>query len=293
MCIHSVDTTGIFRISGKAVDILLLSADTAPAASGSLSLIVQLVAVLIWPLVVLVFVLTQRRVLMRLFSAIALLAESANRIKLWQVEIERNIDQEVDRAAKASQGDIAPKPDIPKQDVLAATRVGTLVTRLPDSPARAEILNSVKERMRRLADEYDNVRETMGAGQERTVAMNEIAAQMRTLAIAAKPWLAEFSNDEDSAGVRLCAITILQMAPDSRYLDWLGERFEHEHPFIFYQASIALMAAVQAFRSSRQRKLHTVITSALEKLKSFTGGIPDENSIAVLEQALKALGVSG
>ena len=130
----------------------------------------------------------------------------------------------------------------------------------------------------------------MSAGQERTVAMNEIAAQMRTLAIAAKPWLAEFSNDEDSAGVRLCAITILQMAPDSRYIDWLGERFEH--PFIFYQASIALMAAVQAFRGSRQRKLHIVIASALEKLKSFTGGVPDQNSIAVLEQALKSLGIS-
>ena len=65
--------------------ILLLSADIAPAAaSGSLSLIVQLVAALVWPLVVLAFVLTQRRVLTRLFSAIALLAESANRIKLWQ-----------------------------------------------------------------------------------------------------------------------------------------------------------------------------------------------------------------
>ncbi|HTU49147.1 MAG TPA: hypothetical protein VMF56_01060 [Acidobacteriaceae bacterium] len=224
-----------------------------------------------------------------MLSSLALLAESANKIKLWQVEIERDINQEVDKAGKASQSALHTKPDIPKRDVLSAARVETLVGTFPDSPVRDEILNSVRHKMYYLADQYDDIRASMTSGDERTIAMNGIAAQMRALAIAAKPWLKEFSRNESSAGTRLCAITILQMAPDRRYVDWLGERFTSEQPFIFYHAAIALLEAVRAFGIEQQQKLDAVITGALEKLRAFKGGTPDYGSINILQMALQML----
>jgi hypothetical protein len=77
------------------------------------------------------------------------------------------------------------------------------------------------------------------------------------------------------------------MAPSDRYLSWLEERFKSERPFIFYQASIALMEAVRTFGSSQKSNLLAVINSALDHLKAFTNVAPDRNSINVLSAALE------
>jgi len=269
---------------------VLLLAESTPAPNTSIfGLVVQLVAVLIWPAVVTVLLITQRRVINRLFSALALLAESANKIKVWQVEIERDIDHEVGKAAEAAQVKINARPAIAKTEIVAAARIEALVGKLPDTPSKKNILNSVRLRMLGLAEEYDSLRASMPSSQQRTVEMNRVAAQMRALGVAAIPWLKEFSRDQSSAGVRLCAITILQMAPSDRYLSWLEERFKSERPFIFYQASIALMEAVRTFGSSQKPNLLAVINSALDHLKAFTNGAPDRNSLNVLSAALEEL----
>jgi hypothetical protein len=140
-----------------------------------------------------------------------------------------------------------------------------------------------------LAEEYDRIRINMPPGHDRTVAMNGLIAQMRTLGSAAKPWLRNFSDDQNSAGVRLCAIAILQLQPDFNYVDWLGERFKREQPFIFFQASIALMEMTRAFGARHKQKLSSVTAEALETVKSFKKGIPDQNSIDVLETILNLL----
>jgi hypothetical protein len=251
----------------------------------------QFVSAIIWPLVILVIAMTQRHTIKRLLNALATLAESANRIKLWEVEIERNIDQEVDKAGKTSQAEVSPK--IAKEDVRAAARVETLVSRLPESPTREDLLRSVRSRMMILADSYDQVRLTMPSSRDRTIAMNGLVAQMRTLALAAKPFLKEFSSDSLSAGLRLCAIAILQMEPEAQYLDWLGKRFSVEQPFVFYQASIALIEMARIFRGTPLlMELTKTIESALRTLNTFTAGFPDSNSIQVLESALTELRTS-
>lgn len=255
----------------------------------TLSLAVQLVSVVIWPVVLALFLLIHRKVLNRLLSALAVVAESANKIKVWQVEVERDIDQEVDKVAKAAQMDPATKPVIRPTEIIAATRVDTLIGKVRDSPSKDDILDSVRLRMLALAEMYDKLRENMPSSQERTVEMNKIAAQMRALGIAARPWLKQFTRDRSSAGVRLSAVAILQMSPNVRYLDWLGERFTSEHPFIFYQAAIALKEAIRKFGAKHNQKLLDVITSALNHVEAFEGGIPDRNSIFVLNAALKQL----
>lgn len=269
--------------------IVLLIETPSPGPVSSLAPVVQLVSVVIWPLMLTVLLLTHRRAFSRLLTALAALAESANKIKVWEVEIERDIDSEVDKAAREAQKEASPKLTVGPTEVIAANRVETLVGRVPDSPSKESILGSVRLRMLALTAQYDKVRADMPPGRERTVEMNKIAAQMRALGIAAKPWLKIFSTDRHSAGVRLCAVAILQMAPSVRYLDWLAERFTSEQPFIFYQAAIALMEAVRKFGAKQSQKLQTVISSSLGQVKGFKNGTPDQNSINVLDVALAQL----
>jgi hypothetical protein len=56
------------------------------ASPGALATVSQLISTLIWPAILIVFVLSQWRNINRVFSALALLAESANKIKLWQLK---------------------------------------------------------------------------------------------------------------------------------------------------------------------------------------------------------------
>ena len=140
-----------------------------------------------------------------------------------------------------------------------------------------------------LAHEYESTRATMPSGKDRTGAMNAIVARMRTLAIAAKPSLKEFSENRTSPGTRLCAIVILQISPDRRYIEWLGQRFQEETPFIFYQTSVALLQAVHDIGPQNREQLSRVLTSAIGVLESFRGGVPDQNSLNVLKSAQSTL----
>lgn len=263
----------------------------ATAHESTLAEITKLVAVLIWPATLLICVLTQRVRISRVLSALVLLAESANKIKIWQVEVEKatenSIDREVEKAA--AQADPHKTPEIPKREALAAARVDTLIASIPNQPARENLTESVSRKMLVLAIEYETTRATMPSGKERTGAMNAVVARMRTLAIAAKPFLKEFSENRSSPGIRLCAIVILQISPDSRYIEWLGQRFHEEMPFIFYQTSVALMQAVRDIGGQNRDQLSRVINDAIGVVESYREGAPDRNTLNVLKSALKAL----
>ena len=100
----------------------------------------------------------------------------------------------------------------------------------------------------------------------------QVVARMRTLAIAAKPFLNEFCENKTSPGIRLCAIVILQISPDRRYIEWLGQRFSQETPFIFYQTSVALMQAVRDIGGDNREQLSRVIMSAINIVEAFRDG---------------------
>ena len=257
----------------------------------TLAEITRLIAVIIWPATILICVLVQRNRISRFLSALVLLTESANRIKIGQVEVEKTVENSIDHevAQAGAQADPRKTPEIPKRQALAAARVDTLISSLTDQPARDSLTQSVRLKMIDLAHEYESTRTTMPSGKDRTGAMNAIVARMRTLAIAAKPSLKEFSENRTSPGIRLCAIIILQISPDRRYIEWLGQRFQEETPFIFYQTSVALLQAVHDIGPQNREQLSRVLTSAIGTLESFRGGVPDQNSLNVLKSAQSTL----
>ncbi len=265
----------------------------ATTHESTLAEITKLIAVLIWPATLLICVLTQRQLIGRVLSALVLLAESANKIKIWQVEVEKTVENSIDHEVEkaAAQADPHKTAEIPKREALAAARVDTLISSVTNQPARDNLTESVRQKMLALAAEYESTRATMPSGKDRTGAMNAVVARMRTLAIAAKPFLNEFSENKTSPGIRLCAIVILQISPDRRYIEWLGQRFSQETPFIFYQTSVALMQAVRDIGGENREQLSRVIMSAINIVGAFREGAPDRNTLNVLKSAQKALEV--
>ncbi|HTD95626.1 MAG TPA: hypothetical protein VK627_01805, partial [Edaphobacter sp.] len=252
-------------------------------------------AVLIWPVTLLVCVLSQRQRISRILSALTLLAESANKIKIWQVEVEKTVENSIDHEVEKAAAQAQPHrtPEIPKNETLAAARVDTLITSVLNQPARDNLTESIRQKMLALAQEYETTRDNMPSGKDRTGAMNAVVARMRTLAIAAKPFLKEFSENRASPGTRLCAIVILQISPDQRYIEWLGQRYSQEVPFIFYQTAVALMQAVRDIGTQNRQQLHRVITKAITVVESFREGVPDRNTLNVLKSALNAVEDTG
>jgi hypothetical protein len=104
----------------------------------------------------------------------------------------------------------------------------------------------IRSQITKLAKVYEALRLSMSSGDERTQFMEKIAAQMKSLALAAQPFLDELKKSQ-SSGERLAAVTALEIAPDEGSLDWLVERIDAERPFIGYHAALALLSAVRAF----------------------------------------------
>ena len=164
----------------------------------------------------------------------------------------------------------------------------TLVDEAPPGSVRAEIQESIRQRMLRFAKEYESTRAAMHAGPERTRAMNAIAAKMRTLALAADPFVDELAADKDSPGKRLAAICILQLAPSMEWVNWLADRMKVEQPFVFFHASVALLSAVRKYGVQQGDTLKAAIERALAQVNSF-GENADKNTVRSLTLALSEL----
>jgi hypothetical protein len=156
----------------------------------------------------------------------------------------------------------------------AAQRVQDLVSSVNVSIVRNQISD--------LAREYEAIRASMPAGNERTRRMEVCATKMRTFALAAEPLLPELVGST-SPGERLLAVMILQVRPRAEYLEWLADRVKTEKPFVGYHAAVALLTAARILGPEKPRVLEAVhrATEWLEKLD--TGGESDR--LRALRQA--------
>lgn len=255
----------------------------APVLSG----VAAILSAVAWPIVVGSFLIFNRvriavllRVLERKFS-------SAKKLKVGQFEVEA-YEEELNEAVSEAEAKAEAIPQsvraVPEAQVIAAQnlKVRTEKARLPQATVRA----SVKKQIYQLAAQYDKLRNSMNGGPERTKRMNEIAAAMRTLALTGVLLRTELMRSA-SVGRRLAAICILQVAPRRSYFYWLIERIRVEQQaFVLYQASLAILEFVRRQRYTDAALVRAAIESSIKHVSSFSGGMPDQNTLEVLNLAL-------
>jgi hypothetical protein len=277
----------------------LLLEETTLQRPSILTGIAAILSAIAWPVLVGSTLYWFREPLGQLLIAIVGIAASSGKVRIWQVEFDRTVQTQLDqsettaREVKTSYNipDSQLGATIPAGEVQAANRVRSLLDKAPADTIRAEVLDSIHSRMLGFAQEYESTRAAMPSGPDRTNAMNAVAAKMRTLALAADPFLDEFHADTTSAGKRLAAVCILQLAPTMQYVPWLVERMSVEHPFIFFHASVALLRAVRGFGVQHRDQLRQAIQKALDTVNSY-GELRDTNTVRTLTLALSELDVA-
>jgi hypothetical protein len=259
-----------------------------PSTISSVAAILQAIA---WPIVAALLLIIYKSKIGKLFDVLTRKLETATKVKAWQLEIEtaeQDVQDVVQRAGEEAKSE---KLDakIPKAQVRAAHEVNK---RLQDSPLSEQRAAGVAQRqMQVLVSEYDEIREGMPGGSARTGAMNEVAAKMRALSLAARPVLRSFMSGS-SPGDRLAAICILQVVPEFGFFPWLIERIKTEdQAFILFHASVAILELIAKRPGKYDREVVKLgINQALEHIKNFKGGTPDRDTVDVLTQALAEVG---
>lgn len=261
--------------------------DVSSDAITTFDRVIRLISVLIWPTVLATGIFIYRDSIRRVVHALVALAERADELKIWQLEIKRKVEKVAETTGhEIDSQNVSSIPDIQKT---AAREIKAIVSTAPTIRSRDALRQSVRRRITAFASKYERVRNEMPAGKERTSAMNVITAQMRSLGLAGRPFLREFSSYQNSSGMRLAAIAILQVSPSSDYLAWLFERFKVEQPFIFFQASLAILQAVRKYGPRRTNSLSKRIEDSIKQVESFKGGTPDENTLQALRLSLLEL----
>jgi hypothetical protein len=123
----------------------------------------------------------------------------------------------------------------------------------------------IQSQLQRLAAEYAHIRETMPPGDARSRQMEIIVTRMRSIALAAEPLLRSLSESK-LPGERLAAISILQVMPQTEYIEWLGGRCSESQPFIGYHAAVALLTSARALDCIHKARLQTAIGQGLTDL---------------------------
>ena len=268
-----------------------------PNTPALLSGIAAILSAIAWPLLIAAVLFWFRRQVRQFVTAAVAIAETASKVRIWQVEFDRDVKQELAQTETSALAHMThytiPEEllgtPIPKSEIQAATRVRSLLAEAPDGSVRAVVLESIRQRLYDFAQEYETTRANMPASPERTRAMNAVAAKMRTLALAADPFLDEL-HSSDSPGRRLAAICILELAPDMNYVDWLAQRMASDQPFLFFHASVALLSAVRKYGQLQRAKLQSAIEKALKTVEGY-GEARDANTIRTLTLALSELEV--
>ena len=274
---------------------------------GTLSAIAAICSAVVWPVLIGLVLWWFREPAGELLKAAVGVAEGSTRFKIWQIEFDRDMQQQLSRSETAAMvlPVVAPAPvtasaeptanaatqaaaTIPPTELRAATGVRSLLESAPNSTLRKAAEAAIKTRMLGFAQEYETVRASRHAGPDRTRAMNAVVAKMRTLALAADLYLDEWMT-ADTPGRRLAAICILQMKPELRTVPWLVERMRAEQPFVFFHASVALLNAVRRFGPSERAALGPALRDALAAVQKF-GEKADSNTVRSLVLAQSELG---
>jgi len=249
----------------------------------SIAAILQAVA---WPTVIALSLVIYRSRIGLLLDVLTKKLSTATKVKAWQLELEtteQEINDVVIKTGETAGGEGLTRK-IPENQLKAAREVNQKLLESPLSAQRA--LGVVQKQISSLVEEYEQVRSEIPRGHMRTRAMNEVAAKMRSLSLAARSLLRPLMSGR-TAGERLTAICILQVAPEFGYFPWLIERIKNEdQPFVFYQAAVAILELVKARMYPEGTRIKAEIEEALYHISGFKGGPPDQNTIDVLNEAL-------
>ncbi len=263
--------------------------DQPPAWASLLSSIAAILNAIAWPIVVVWILTSHRRRIAVLIRVLTHKLSSAKKVKVGQFEVEAFADElkdavtEAGAEAGAETATNTPKT-VPEKQLKAAEAIKkkARATQLP----KDVVLETVRRQIYDLAAQYEIARAQMQSGPIRTRTMNEIAAGMRALALAALPLRRELTQSE-SVGRRLAAICILQIEPRARYFRWLIERIKVENQaFVLYQASIAILESVKKKFYINPEETRKMIQDSIQAVSSYPGGDPDRNTLEVLEEAL-------
>jgi hypothetical protein len=216
-----------------------------------------------WPVVVALFLLTQRQVITSVL----------NRLKRFKALGFEGELEELERAVtEGAQKQLREEtPLVLGVETASPHERSALLGMSPAALDAAETVNQlardadpavIRQQVRELAREYESVRAAMTAGDQRTRRMEFVFAKMRTLALAAHPLLDELKRSS-SPGERLVAVAILQVHPDPPSLDWLAQRVCEEKPFIGYHAAVALLHAARGLDTQYREKVQAAINKAL------------------------------
>jgi hypothetical protein len=240
-----------------------------------ISSIARLVGALAWPTVVLVIIYIFRKEIGQALVRIGALLEKVKKASVagLVLELERVANAEVERGPDQG-GRVTPS------QIAAAARI--------EIQSREVNTDTLLSELDKLSLQYDFLRRTLPSGPERTRAMTRVVVQMRALAPSVIDFL-EVYKGSASAGSRLAAITMMQMVPQTTDLDWLGDRFKTEHPFLFYHAALALQNIADRSSNWEDRKrIREVALDAIATIKNFSGP-PDRGSLEVLETLASSL----
>jgi hypothetical protein len=259
-----------------------------PASLASLlSSIAAILNAVAWPVVAAWFLFTNRSGTSHLLKILGNKLSSARKFKVGQFELEAFADELKESVSDAGEqvGDTDKPKAVPKEQLEAAISLKEKVrsARLPESSIR----EAVKRQIYDLAREYENIRAQLPSGLVRTRKMEQIAAGMRTLALAGLPLLSLLTRS-DSVGRRLAAICMLQIEPRQSYFRWLIERFKTENqPFIFYQSAVAIREYVSkndgVFPNGKE--IQSAIYDSIRAISAFKDGEPDQNTLDALAEA--------
>src|SRR5260370_27222604 len=231
----------------------------------------SLISAVVWPAIVVLLVILFRRPIGEILRSL----ESVTlKFAGQEVSLSRVIE---DTAAKLIRSDPNASKAVTPQQMAAAAQVASVAKRSSQPLARQQLVD--------LASEYERTRASMAPGDARTRKMELIVTKMRTLGLAAYPYLGEFSRST-SAGERLAAIAILQINPDSQYWDWLADRLGDERPFVGYQAAVALLTAVRASAPTDKERLDPILRRAKESLGA---DLTDSDRAKTIDTAVRDL----
>ena len=256
-----------------------------PASWAALfSSIAAVLSAIAWPGVVSWFLFVNRIRIAFLLKVLGRKLSSAKKLKVGQFELEEELEEAVSEAgAEVDEADIP--NEVPKNQLRAAQSLKRRVT--GSSVPKSEVLEAVWGQIFDLANEYESTRAQMQSGPQRTRRMNEIAAGMRTLALAGLPLRTKLTRSE-IAGERLAAICMLQVEPRPRYFRWLIERLKTENQaFILFQAALAVLELVKKRFYVNVDETRSAIDDALRVISAYQSGPPDQNTLDVLREALE------
>lgn len=244
-----------------------------------LKAIAGLVSALAWPAIALYVFIRYHKQFRDGLTALAGRMPQAEGFELGPLKIALNKSADLATAIPAS-----PDAQDQREAIKQQAKVGKdLRAEVVQDPS---ILPEIRKNMDDLARQYELLRAARDAQRRQAsdaeiVQMNKVVSQMRALAPSLVPYWQDYA-DSERPGDRLAAVVIVQMSPDPKYADWLGERFKVDRPFIFYHAALALQNMADQCWMEARDKIKAVAKQALAQLLSFSGEA-DRKTVDILQ----------